>query len=169
MQIDIKTALIGAIGGLVGGVIIAVISYFFNLEASRQALLKEERRNAYVQWLEVRTLDRKLEELKNEDMHDEAVKVKEEYDIRGRVVMGKIATYGEKEVVESVAQWYRADSKLKSCTYSSEQDKKALLAEINAHQKMRDDLMTRKDSVDDADMAVLLLQCDLPPNQLTRK
>lgn len=163
MHIDYKTALIGAIGGLAGGVLIAGISHFLGLEASRQELLKAARRDAYVQWLEVRTLFREVLQLKDKGKNVEAYKVEQNYHRKGREVMGKIATYGGKKIVESMAMWYRKDDKLRPCTYSSLQDKEALMAEIHIHQDMRYDLMPDEDLVIDANMAVLLLQCDLPP------
>ncbi len=168
VKVPILAALIGAIGGLVGGGVTTAADYYFGLEASRQERLQEARRNAYVQWLEVRTLSGQVDELKAMEKHVEAkklerMKLERKFDSKGREVMGKIATYGGQNVVESVARWYRADGKLRPCTYSSLQNKKVLTTEIKAHQAMRGDLMPDEELVSDADMAALLLQCDMPP------
>ena len=56
VKVPVLAALIGALGGLVGGGVTTVANHFFALEASRQELLQEARRNAYVEWLNVRTL-----------------------------------------------------------------------------------------------------------------
>jgi len=162
MQVDIKTALIGAIGGLVGGALIALMSHFLGLEASRQELLQTARRNAYVLWLEVRTLSRQADKLEHQGKSDEAAELKREFHRKGREVMGKIATYGGHKVVEAIAAWYRTHTSLKPCACSSSQAKQTLMAEINAQQAMRGDLMPEEDPISDADMALLLLQCELP-------
>ncbi len=138
------------------------VDYYFGLEESRQERLQEARRNAYLQWLNVRTLSRQVDELRADGEHVEADKDEREYHRKGRTVMGAIATYGGQNVVESVARLYRTDENLRFCTYSCLQNKKALTAEINAHQAMRGDLLPDENPVSDADMAVLLLQCDLP-------
>jgi hypothetical protein len=162
MHIDIKTALIGAIGGLVGGALIALMGHFLGLEATRQELLQTARRDAYVDWLEIRTLSREVDELKDRGKSGETYNVERNYDREGREAMGKIATYGGQKVVKAIAMWYRASGVLDPCPYSSSQDKQALMAEINAQQAMRGDMIPEEDPVSDADIAVLLLQCELP-------
>lgn len=163
MHIDIKTALIGAIGGLVGGVLIAVMSYYLGLLTSRQELLQTQRAEAYVQWCENRTLSRLADKLEDEGKAQEAKKAMQKFHREGRGIMCKIATYSGKKVVESVASWYRTHIDLNSCTYVDLKDKKRLIAEIQVHQAIRKELLPKEDEISDADMAVLLLQCDLPP------
>lgn len=168
VKVPVLAALIGALGGLVGGGVTTVADHFFGLEASRQELLQEARRNAYVEWLNVRTLFRHSGKLRVVGKHVEADKVFREFELKGREVMGKIAAYGGQDVVKSVARWYRADGRLRPCTSSSLEEEQALgkeqalAAEINVHQAMRGDLMPKEQPVSDADMSVLLLQCDMP-------
>jgi len=163
VKVSILVALIGLVGALVGGVITAGLNYYFGLASSRHGLLQDARRATYSQWLEVRTLSRQVDELRTKGNHVDADKIEREYDKKGREVMGKIATYGGQKVVKSVAQMYRTDPRLKPCTYSSSHDKEALAAEISAQQVMRRELVPEEDAVSDADMAVLLLQCDWSP------
>lgn len=161
-KITILVALIGVIGGIVGGGVTTTANYLFGLETKRLEHLQEARRNAYTKWLDVRTLDRRRIELAREGKVRESKRVKDQFDEQGRKVMGEIATYGAKKVVESVAMWYRADITLQHCKCKSLQDEKALMAEITSQKEMRSDLMPKEAPVSDADMAILLLQCDLP-------
>ena len=156
---DVKSplliALIGAIGGIVGGGVTSTVDYHLGLEANRAELLQEARREAYVEWLTVRTLWREYEELEAEGKHAEAEKTKGEFDRKGRAVMGKIATFGGKEVVQSLAQWYRVAG-LEPCAPSTKNDR---AAELVSHRAMRADLMPDEPAVSNKDMAILLLQC----------
>lgn len=158
IKVPILAALIGALGGLVGGSVTAVTRHFMGLEANRQDLLREERRNAYVDWLEVRTLSRQIDDLIADNKIEQSEKKRDEFDLKGRSVMGKIATYGGAEVVRSVAHWYRTDSQITTCKDAGSED---LKSEIAAHQAMRRDLMPNEAAVSDEDMTLLLLQCRL--------
>ena len=162
VKVTALAALIGALGGLFGGGVTSVVDYFFGLEASRQELLQEARRKTYSDWSYVRTLSRHSEDLGADEERDEAEKARREFDLKGREVMGNIAVFGGQSVVKSVAMWYRTDVTLKPCSASSLEEKKALEAEINVHHAMRGDLLGEEQAVSDAEMSLLLLQCDMP-------
>ena len=158
LKTPVLVAVIGALGGLVGGGVTSVADYFFGLQAKRQELLQEARRNAYVDWLSVRTLSREVDQLESERRKAEADALLKKYDREGRAAMGKIATYGGSGVVRSAAKWYRTDATTIPCDDSSP---RKLKAEIDLHQAMRSDLLPQEERVSDADMALLLLQCSL--------
>ncbi|MFQ5804242.1 MAG: hypothetical protein ACE5JQ_15235 [Candidatus Methylomirabilales bacterium] len=168
VKVQILAALIGAIGGLVGGGVTTVADYYFGLEAGRQERLQEARRNTYVQWLDVRQLHKQSGILRAAGKNDEADEVRAEFALKGRQIMGKIAVYGGQNVVESVARWYRTDVRLGACISSSLEEeeylneKQMFAAEIDVHQAMRGDLMPQEQLVSDADMSVLLFQCEMP-------
>jgi len=160
-KIPILVALIGVIGGLIGGGMTTVANYVFKLEEKRHERLLKDRSDVYVKWLEVRTLSRQADELNARGDKVKAKVVDDEYERRGREVMGKIANYGGTRVVNSIADWYRADIKMPICD-EDKADHKALFAEIKVHQAMRGDLISDEDQVSDENMAILLLQCYLP-------
>ena len=145
MHLDIKIALVGVFGVLFGAGLTAVANYYFNLEAGRQELLRETRREAYVEWLNVRELAGQSD-----------------YDLKGRQSINQIAIYGSQDVVNLIATWYRTDPRLKFCddrdpNFNSGQHQ----AEVNAFQAMRRDLITDK-AVSNSNMSVLIKRCEWP-------
>ena len=178
MHIDMQTTLIAAAGGLLGGIVVAFVNHFFSVEADRQELLQSARRDAYVAWLEARPLSRDADDLEvrsekareagDEQYADALWKQAEQkrllFESSGRKALSTIATYGGKEVVRAVAEWYDVDGTLKPCVedYKGEQDPnyKVLVVGVAVQQAMRNDLIP-DEAVSDNEMAVLQEQCSL--------
>ena len=157
MNVKIQVVLIGTLGGLVGGGVTTVASHFFGLEASRQELLQTARRNAYVEWLEVRLLGVQADDLREENREEEADSVREEFDLKGRQVLGRIAVYGDQNVVRAVATWVRTfEEKIEPCTFQQWAE------DIAVYQKMRGSLIPEEQAVSDTDLSVILFQCSEP-------
>ena len=156
MDLRLQAALIGALGGLIGGSVSAAASHFFGLEATRQELLQTARRNAYVDWLEVRQLGVRADELRKEKSV-EADRVKNEFDLKGRQVLGRIGVYGDENVVRAVATWVRSFEETKPCTTKGWKD------DIAVYQSMRSNLITEgEQAVSDTDLSVVIFGCAEP-------
>ena len=154
MDAKIQVALIGALGGLVGGGVTVAASHYFGLEATRQELLQSARRDAYVEWLQVRELGRKASRLR-ETNPEEADSLLNEYQLKGSQVFGRIAVYGDRIVVETVATWMR-NFEYPPCTDLAWEE------EIAIYRSMRGSLLSEEQSVDDDDLSMILHGCSQP-------
>lgn len=153
----ILIALIGVVGGIVGGAISSTADYYLGMEAQQAESLQEARRQAYVEWLTVRTLWREIDDLGAKGKSTEAERLKTEFDRKGRAVMGQIATFGGPRVVASLAEWYRVRG-LQPC---AAEEKKDLAAELSSHREMRSELLPDEPPVPNSEMAILLFQCNV--------
>ena len=163
-RIQLLTATIGVVGVIIGAGATGLVNSFVGREATRHERLLESRVTAYIDWLEIRTQWAHIVQLEEVSNQDEANKARREYERNGRATMGKIATYGDSQVVHSIVAWYRSFDQMQDCTSQtsglSNPALKQLKAEVAVAKSMRVSLIG-EDDVNEEEIAVLLLQCEL--------
>ena len=164
MNLNIQVALIGALGGLVGGIVTASTAHYLGLESSRQELLQIERRSAYVGWLKARQLGVRAAQLREddaaqlrEDDNAEAEQLYRQFKLEGPQNLARIGVYGDTKVVESVAEWLRVFETTKPCPPAQ-----GWKQDIAVYQSMRASLMKNEKTVSDAELSVVIFGCSEP-------
>ncbi len=156
LQGTLVTAGIGAIGGLVA----VLLGHVMGLSAERQELLEQARRDAYVEWAEVRELHTLVDHLRAVGKSAPADSVMTLFNVGAQKVGNRIAIYGEKQVVEALSAYFsQIYSATPACPESWQKD-------VAIYRGMRHSLLGTREAVNDSILAFLVLRCVAPSTSI---
>ncbi len=135
--------------GIIGTLVAPVIAHFLNVSQERGREFKQRQRDAY---LACATALPKLKQAQEAAKGSEEASKLSEYEASAEAAFRKVALYGDREVVDAVADWYRSYD-LPLC---NEHQK----SEIATWEAMRKSSLGA-DSIDAESLAALVTHCKL--------
>jgi hypothetical protein len=145
MKLDLTQGRKSIVFTLIGAVLGAVGHYLLTLDQQRLELLRQARRDAYVQFLDAEVI---LTVGQDPDKYRQ-----ETASARKR-----IAIYGNKEVIEALASYWRKYFDRPDCDATPDK----LRDDVRIYQSMRSDIMPWLESISDSDMYMLMFLCRIP-------
>jgi len=137
--------------GIVGALIGSTVQYYFSLQQERSKAFEEHQTDAYVSLLDA--LDKERMSRQTDDKAA-AAKLNQQYELEAGAAVHRIAVFGDKQVVEALAEWYRRSSSLVPC-------EKSIEPEVTTLKLMRDTSVGRGQEVSAEDLGAILGRCIL--------
>jgi len=151
-------ALVAGIFTLIGVILGAGLNYYLTLDSERQKALRDTRRKAYVDFLHSHVIWDSAQSATSEKDKQEITK---EYYKKTAEARKRIAVYGNKAVVEALANYWRIYFQRRDCSGSHDRVKD----DVAIYHSMREDIMPGSEQVSDADMMMLVFLCKTPEKQ----
>ena len=144
--------------GIVGALLGSTAQHFLTLNRDRSRAFEEGQREAYVAFLNALDKSRLARQEKAAGRDADARKLEIEFELHGGAALRRIAIYGDKRVLEALAEWSRQSTNLEPCANWWK-------ADLAIWERMREISLGAGQSVSAGDLAELALFCRPPAGQ----
>jgi len=152
-RVSLGLAGMGILGALLG----STVQHFYSLTQERSKAFEARQAEAYGAFLSAFDKSRMSQVARDEGRKEEAEQLKEEYELEVGAAVRRITVFGDKQVVEAIANWYRRDT-LGPCT-------EVMNPEFAAWKAMREASLGRRQEVASTDLAAVAGRCILAVKQ----
>jgi hypothetical protein len=149
--VSVGIAAVGIMGTLLG----TAAQHFYSIDRERRQALQKRQSDAYVDFLNVLDKPRVAAQLRADGKIMEAEKLEIAFEVEGGAAFRRIAIYGDKQVVEAMAEWSRQSTTLDPCPPHWK-------ADLGVWQRMRETSLGGGQIVNARDLGELALFCRPP-------